>query len=169
MDHSLWAEFDKRDNDASRLPATERIHLGGLVLAEAFTPSTISALKRALAEFPDSRGRKTEWLANLEQGRSAGRSGGWQNLGPVRRPGDFGLNSFDSEIPDAVDAIWPVIFSLTPSLTMVVATFTFKDEDSNLSSMLRADYKTSASKPRVHVQGRLGQVRRHIPWARPRH
>jgi hypothetical protein len=72
MDHTPHAEFDKRDNDASRLPTGEEVHLGGLVLAEAFTPSTISALKRALAEFPGNRERKVEWLANLEQGRSGG-------------------------------------------------------------------------------------------------
>jgi hypothetical protein len=169
MDPTPYAEFDKRDNDASRLPPGEEVHLGGLVLAEAFTPSTISALKRALAEFPENRGRKTEWLANLEKGRSATGSGGAQSLGVVRRSGGFGFDSFDSEIPDAVDAIWPFIFSLTPSLTIVVATFTFKDKDSDLSSILRADYKTSVSKPSVHVRGRLGRIRQHIPWARPRY
>lgn len=169
MDHTPYAEFDKRDNDASRLSTGEEIHLGGLVLAEAFTPSTISALKRALAEFPGNRERKAEWLANLEQGRSVGGSGGWQSLGVVRRPGDFGFGSFDSEIANAVDAIWPFIFSLTPSLTIVVATFTFKDKDSDLSSILRADYRTSASEPRIRVQGKLGRVRRHIPWARPKY
>ena len=95
MDNAPYAEFDKRDNDASRLSTGEEIHLGGLVLAEAFTPSTISALKRALAEFPGNRERKAEWLANLEQGRSVGGSGGWQSLGVVRRPGDFGFGSFD--------------------------------------------------------------------------
>lgn len=168
MSEGAWDEFDKRENDASRLRLSEEVRLGGLILAEAFTPSTISALKRAVADFPGNNARKAEWLANLEQGRSTGGSGGWTNLGSVRRPGAFGIDNFDPEIPEAVNAIWPVIFSLTPSLTIVVATFTIKDEYADLSSILRTDHKTSAFNPHLRVQGRLGWVRQHIPWARPK-
>lgn len=165
---SQWREFDRRDNDESRLPPAEEVCLGGLVLAEVFTPSTASSLRKALAEFPENNGRKTEWLTGLEEGRSATGSGGWQNLGVVRRPGEFGMDSFDPEIPDAIDAVWPSIFYLTSSLTVVVATFALKDEEGDLSSLLRADYLTSASRPKIHMQGRFGHLRRHIPWTRPK-
>jgi hypothetical protein len=135
---------------------------------EAFTPSTASRLRKSLEELPESYHRKSEWISGLEKGRSATGSGGWQSLGSIRRPGDFGFNSFDSEISGAVDAIWPGIFYLTPSLTLLVATFTIKDDDGDLSALMRADYTTTFSKPIVHVPGRLGWMRNRIPWARPK-
>jgi hypothetical protein len=171
MAHDIdqWREFDKPANDASRLPPGEEVHLGGIVFVEAFTPSTAAKLKKALEEFAEGDDRKDEWLAGLERGRRATGSGGWCNLGCVRRPGNFSLTgSFDPEIPEAVDAIWLKIFYLTPSLTLVVATFTIKDDQGNLSDLMRADYKTTFSAPRILLQGRLRFVRRHIPWARPK-
>lgn len=47
--------WDCRDNDETRLPANEAVHLGGLVLTEAFTPSSVSALYKALEELPIDR------------------------------------------------------------------------------------------------------------------
>jgi hypothetical protein len=41
-------KWDKRENDETRPPASETIHLGGLVLTEAFTPATVSSLYKAL-------------------------------------------------------------------------------------------------------------------------
>jgi hypothetical protein len=165
--HDAWIGGDQRDNDQSRLPADEKVHLGGLVLVEAFTPSTISALYDSLTDFPNTRSENKEWISDLTRGRSAAGRGGWTNLGMVRRPGDFGFENFDPELPEGVDAIWPYLFYPTPSLTLVVATFTLAEPAGDLSILLRADYHSSAVDVRVHVPGRFGKVRSLIPWARP--
>ncbi len=168
-DRGAWEISDDHENEESRLPPGEEVHLGGLVLTEAFTPSTISALHDGLARFPeDSPGQRQEWIAALTAGRTAGGIGGWISLGSVRRPGDFGLGSFDPELPDGVDAAWVHLHFPTPSLTLVVATFTLTDSAGDLSSLLRADYHSEAADFRVRVDGPLGRLRAHLPWARPR-
>jgi hypothetical protein len=167
-DTEQWRQFDERDNNDARLPLDEEIYLGGVVLVEAFTPSTASRLKKSLEALPESYRRKSEFISALERGRSATGSGGWGSLGSVRRPGSFGFDNLDSEIPDAVEAVWPEIFYLTPSLTLLVATFTIKDDDGDLSGLMRADYTTTFSDPIIHVPGRLGWMRKRIPWLRPK-
>jgi hypothetical protein len=164
----MWDDADKRDNDASRLPPGEQIHLGGIVLAEAFTPSTAFWLRKSLERFPAADRKKEEWLLGLENGRSATGSGGWTSLGMVRRPGAFGFDSFDPDIPDVIEAIWPRIYYSTPSLTIAVATFTLREEEGDLTGLLSADYSTSFLKPTVHVEGWMGRIRRHIWWSRPK-
>jgi hypothetical protein len=163
-----WRKYDQRDNDLTRLPQDETVCLGGLVLAEAFTPSTASNLRKALEEFPESKGEKQEWLRNLTDGRSATGSGAWSSLGVIRRSGTFGIGGSDPEVPAAVDAIWLHMLFLTPSVTMIVATFTIKDEEGDLSSLLRADYKTTVSGPRIEIRGRFSPLQRRNPWSRPK-
>ena len=165
--HDAWVDYDQRDNEQSRLPADEKIHLGGLILVEAFTPATVSALYKSLADFPNTRSENKKWISDLTSGRSAAGRAGWSNLGVVRRPGDFGFENFDPELPEGIDAIWPYVFYPTPSLTLVVATFTLTEAAGDLSHLLRADYHTSAVDIRLHVPGRFGKIRSLIPWVRP--
>lgn len=47
-DRAVWADWDRRANEETRLPLGEEVQLGGLVLAEAFTPSTVSSLAKGL-------------------------------------------------------------------------------------------------------------------------
>lgn len=71
----LW---DDRQNSATRLPADETVHLGGVVLCEAFTPSTVSALYEVLRKWPDrDERRRDEWVAELDRSRSGAGWGGW--------------------------------------------------------------------------------------------
>ncbi len=165
--HDAWAGWDQRDNERSRLPADEKVHLGGLVLVEAFTPATVSALYESLADFPNSRSENKNWISDLTSGRSATGRAGWSSLGVVRRPGAFGFENFDPELSEGIDAIWLYVFYPTPSLTLVVATFTLTEASGDLSQLLRTDYHTSAVDVRVHVPGRLGKIRSLIPWTRP--
>ncbi|HEX4090517.1 MAG TPA: hypothetical protein VHZ33_17530, partial [Trebonia sp.] len=132
-----WNQFDERKNQESRLPPDEDVRLGGVVLVEAFTPSTASSLRRAIEQFPSNNDRRVEWQARFDKGRSAAGSGGWNSLGVIRRPGAFGFNGFDPDMPDMVEAISPTIFWVTPSLTVVVATFTLKENAGDLSEILR--------------------------------
>jgi hypothetical protein len=50
-------KWEDDDNTETRLPETEAIHLGGIVLAEAFTPSTVSALYRTVERWPERASR----------------------------------------------------------------------------------------------------------------
>jgi hypothetical protein len=165
----LWDDWDQRDNEASRLPSGEEIHLGGLVLSECFTPSTISALYKGLDDFPGDRDKREEWITRLTNSRSAAGTGGWLNLGLVGPAGESAslFGTIDPELPEGIEAVWPYVHFLTPSLTVVVATFTLTDQAGNLSELLRANYQTEASDLRFRVFGPFGWVRSRIPWARP--
>jgi hypothetical protein len=162
-------EWDERANDETRLPSSEAVHLGGLVLTEAFTPSTVSSLYKALDGWPSELGaRKEERLRELARSR-AGARGGWQNLGVVRKPGAFvmGDGHHDADLPSGIDAAWLHLSYVTPALAMVVATFTLTEEAGDLSPLLRADYRSRVFDVRLRVYGRFGDLRARIPWSRP--
>ena len=142
-ENAVFKEWDCRDNDITRLPSTEAVHLGGLVLTEVYTPSTVSMLYRALDRLPMNHNRKREWLTALTNSRRGG-WGGWQDLGVVRRPGDFivGEGYCDPRLPDGVEAVWLYLHYIAPSLAIIVATFTLTEEAGDLSALLREDYQT---------------------------
>jgi hypothetical protein len=161
--------LDSRDNEDTKLPSGEGVHLGGIVLAEAFTPSTVSSLYRSLERWETHvPGRKEEWLTQLERSRS-GVVGGWQNLGVVRPPGTFTIGDaqHDPTLPTGVAAAWVHVSYITPTLAMAVATFTISEEAGDLSSFLSQDYVAERRNFEFRVYGRFGRLRARIPWARP--
>jgi hypothetical protein len=163
--------WDERENAETRLPAGEAVHLGGIVLAEAFTPSTVASLFDALDGLPVQRpAEKEERRRELAKSRG-GRRGGWQNLGNFRPSGAFlgGIGGHDPTLPGSVDSADLSVSYVTPSLAVVVAVFVLKEESGDLSSILRSDYQTVHGPARVSVQGPLGRLRAHVPWSRPRH
>jgi hypothetical protein len=169
-DRDYQQRWDERDNEETRLPPDESVHLGGLVLSEAFTPSTVSALYRALDEFPSGPGdRAQDRRVALDRSRS-GQRGGWQKFGPVRPPGAFlmGQGMHDADLPSGVQAVWLHLEYLLPSVAVVVATFSLTEDAGDLSQELRRDFRTSHENVVVRVYGPLGTVRAGIPWARPR-
>jgi hypothetical protein len=169
-DPSLWERWDERENSETRLPAGEAVHLGGIVLAEAFTPSTVASLFDALDDLPIQRpAEKEERRRELIKSRG-GRRGGWQNLGNFRPPGAFlgGIGGHDPTLPGSVDSVDLSVSYVTASLAVVVATFVLKEEWGDLSPVLLSDYQTHHHRARVSVQGPLGRLRAHVPWARPR-
>lgn len=170
--HQGWDAWDQGDNEASRLPDGEEVHLAGLVLAETFTPSTVSTLYRALASFPASGDKKKEWADRVTRGRSAAGMAGWVSIGPIRRAGEpvLGGELIDPTLPASVEATWAYLFFPAPSLTVLVTTFTLTDEVGDLSPLLRADYRSEASDVRVRISGHLGWIRARIPfpWSRPK-
>ena len=136
-EHAVFKEWDRRDHDTTQLPPTETVHLGGLVLTEAYTPSTVSMLYRALNKLPIDYNRKREWLTALTNSRRGAR-GGWEHLGMVRHPGEFivGEGYYDPRLPDGVDAVWLYLHYIAPSLAVIVATFTLTEEAGDLSTPL---------------------------------
>ena len=167
----LWATSDQRDNEATRLPADEAVHLGAVTLVESFTPSTVHSLYDALENLPVREpDKKRQWRDALRASRGTPDGGGWQNLAVIRPPGAFILsNGFhDATLPVGVDAVWLHLHYPTASLALVVATFALKEDAGDLSTLLRSDFQTRTDNVRVHVSGRLGSVRSRLPWARPK-
>ncbi|MFL6161486.1 MAG: hypothetical protein ACJ74U_04585 [Jatrophihabitantaceae bacterium] len=163
-------EHDNRWNSDTRLPAEESIHLGGVTLVEAFTPSTVSNLYSVLRKWPKRwPGREDDWTAALERSR-AGASGGWTTLGIVRRGSGFiaGDGHQDQSLPEGVQAAWLNLNYLLPSVAIVTATFAFEDDFADLSSILRSDFETQYEDVKIEVYGPLGRYRQHIPWSRPK-
>ena len=150
---SIESEMDGPENDRTRLPESEEIHLGGLVIAEVFPPSSASALRDAVEGFPIAREKKTELIAWLSKGRSSSGVSGRMNLAIVRHgcPKDVHVVNID-------------LYFLQPSFTVLIATFGIADDGGDLSKVLRSDY---ASDGHVSVIGPLGWARSRIPWSRP--
>jgi hypothetical protein len=171
VERDYTAPWDERENEESRLPESDAVHLVGLVLAEAFTPTTAANLYRVLATLS---GRKWEDSPNrrerLERSRTAG-GGGWENLGVLRRPGDFvlmdGMGATDPELPPDVSAVWLSLHYEMPSVAVLVATFTIEDDAGDLSAVMRRDHQTYYYDPRIKVSGHFGHVRAKVPWSRP--
>lgn len=164
-------EWDVRHNEETRLSPDEAVHLGGVVLAEVFTPSTVTNLYRAVEQMPGrDEQRKRELISRIETRRHGSGVGGWENLGYVRPPGKpiLGDGFTDPDLPEGVDAVWMHLHYPVPSVAVLVATFTLSETSANLSPILRADYRTQARDRKLHVYGRLSRVRAKLPWARPR-
>jgi len=162
--------WDERQNNETRLPGGETVHLAGLVLVEAFPPSMVGLLAKRLKAWPKSQSsRDRDLLSDLTRSRS-GVSGGWTSLGIVRRPGAFIITDggHDPELPEGVDAVLLRLSYATPSLSVVSATFILADEVGDLSPLLRADYTSQASPAVVQVQGRGAWLRQRTPWSRPK-
>lgn len=161
---------DARGNNETRLPENESVHLGGVTLTEAFTPSTVSNLYSTLNKWPRPFGRPDDyWVAALERSRS-GTGGGWMNLGSVQPTGQcvMGVGHNDSSLPQGVEAVWLSLSYLMPSVAVVCATFTFEDAVADMSGLLRTDFETKREAVRIVVYGRFGKLRARIPWSRPR-
>jgi hypothetical protein len=65
-------------------------------------------------------------------------------------------------------AVWLHLSYLMPSIAVVAATFTFRDEAADESSVLRRDYHTQFSDSRIRVNGKFGRLRAWLPWSRPK-
>lgn len=162
--------MDARQNADTRLPEGERVDLGGLVLCETFTPSTVSTLESVLAKWPGNRSRsREELLEALEQARTGTRAG-FVSLGVVRRTGQstFGGMTRDSTLPGSVEAAWLQLHFVVPSVSVVVVVFTFTEDASDLSLLLRQDYRTHMPDPHLSVYGRFAWLRSRNPWSRPK-
>jgi hypothetical protein len=166
--HELQPQWDRIENDRTRLADGEAVHLAGIVLADAFTPSTVSSLRKAIEDMPWSQEAKDRWLARLGKGRSAAGASGSVSTAVTRgNSSPFGQDA--PALPDQIDAVWLHLLFPTPSLTVIVATFTLSDKAGNLSDYLRADYHTESADFRLTAAGRFGRLRGRIPWARPRY
>ncbi len=145
--------MDGSENDRTRLPDSEEIHLGGFVLAEVFPPSSAYALRRAVEAFPMPRDEKSDLISWLSKGRSSSGVRGRRHLVTVRKG-----------CPEGIDVINVDLYFVQPSFTVLIATFALADQAGDLSGVLRSDWSSDG---RVSVLGRFGWARSRLPWSRP--
>jgi hypothetical protein len=144
---------DEPENKKTKLPVSEQIHLGGLVLVEVFPPSYASSLGRGIYGLPIARQKKMELISWLSKRRTASGVMGHTKLATIQRG-----------CPKGVDSVHIHLYSLQPSLTVLIAIFAIADDAGDLSKVLRTDYPSNG---RVSVTGRLGWARSRMPWSRP--
>ncbi|WP_129513565.1 hypothetical protein [Burkholderia stabilis] len=146
---STLNDRDSQKNEANRLPANESVQLAAVWVAELYTPSQIGGLLEGLSRLGWEHGRSRDdsivaWTNDVRQGRSAG----WVSLGRVTSSARFGSERV-AELPPGIESAFPILMSLTPSITALVIAFYTSDETSNaLDQPLRADYSTFAEKGR---------------------
>ena len=165
--HRQWRDLsDPRDNAQYRIPDGEELSLAGIIVVEAFTPSTIQNLMDALPSMADA---PAEIAQEIRASRSTSTRREWRTLPPILPQssvaGPFG---FRAALPHGIEAAWLSIDQPTPSLTVIVATFTVAETRGDLAPELRAIRATYADDPKLVVRGRLAHIRSRVPWARPK-
>lgn len=161
---------DAAANACTRLPLGEDVHLAGILLAEAFTPSTVRRLRIAIERLPGvDRDKKIELVDQLEKFRRASVGGGYMTIGYASRMATVRAPGFhDEALPPGVEVVRLRLHAVTPSLTVLVGAFTYSEVAGDLSPLLRADYETKHHDIRLDVPGRLGTFRTWNPVGRPR-
>jgi hypothetical protein len=150
---SFEATMDGSENNRTRLPDGEEIHLGAFVLAEVFPPSSAYALRRAIDAHPMPHDEKSDLISWLSKGRSSSGVRGRRHLVTVRKG-----------CPKGIDVIDIDLYFLQPSFTVLIATFGLADYAGDLSGVLRSDWSSDG---RVSVLGPFGWARSRLPWSRP--
>jgi hypothetical protein len=138
-----YAQKDPEANAETRLPPSEQILVPVIWLAEVFTPTTIDNLVTGIRELRNFLVSITnefdEWvLSSRRQGRYA--------YNPLM------YVSVD-QMPAGIDNIYPVIQTLTSTVTVLTVAFRLKDDQAHeLTQILNQDFATRA---RVNPYGRV--------------
>ena len=145
-DEYAWRNRDDIENDRGIPPPDERIGWHGVWIAEAFLPSTISALVSGVEKLGWWEPYRDRTISgDVAIGRS-GRGGGWTNLPLVKRRtnrGMIGAMSLDRDLPDGVEYISGHVHYVTPSMTVLVVGFRFDETVSaTLDAALRRRYRS---------------------------
>lgn len=159
-----------QENARLRLPEDDTVQLAGLVLVEAFTPTTISKLYAAIDTLPVKPRAYTDQLKRLiDRWRSDFRSGAWQLVGTFARPDNRNPNRplADPRLPLGVDSVVLTVCQASASVTLLIATFAIDERCGDLSDILRSDYPREVHDAVVRIPGLLGSIRRHLPISRP--
>jgi hypothetical protein len=138
-------EHDKKANETGRLANDESVQLASIWVVELYTPSQIAGLKLGIARMGWEHGRSSNesiltWAADAR--RSDG--GRWASLGMVTSKRHF-VSERVAELPRGVDAAFPELMSLTPSITALIIAFIMDDANSHApDAPLRASFATRA-------------------------
>lgn len=171
--HAIYTSPDDllmQENARLRLPEDDTVQLAGLVLVEAFTPTTISALYDGIDALPVKPRSVTDHLKQLIDGwRSDFPSGAWQLIGTFARPDNRTPNRplADPLLPAGIDSVVLTVCQASASVTLLIATFAIDERCGDLTDILRSDYAREVRDAVIRIPGPLGSIRRHIPISRP--
>lgn len=143
---------DVQENACGRLPDEEGVQLPGIWAVELYTPSTVGGLFKGIEELGWEYGRSrndslTKWMNDVRGGRQAG----WISLGLVSPPNAAHLmRERSAELPSKSTAAFPVLMSLTPSITAFIILFLFDEEAAvSLEASLRTNFTTTTRRTSV--------------------
>jgi hypothetical protein len=156
VDHPLtvgslryFRERDPEYNRESTPSEDEHIEVLSLWALEMYTPSTIGSLEQGLRRL---RWGETDWFGREDpvtwlQRSRAGHSGGWLNLGDIRRPGQQGTRvrpePLRAPLPYFAEYAHARLYSLTPSITCLAICFVLKiEERTRVEKAMRQPYST---------------------------
>lgn len=158
---------DQINNTNNRLPDNETVQIPGVWVTELYTPSTVQGLLKGISDLGWEFGRSrndslTEWMSDVREGRQTGSI----NLGMVSPPDVTHLMcEHTAPLPSGAIAAFPILESITPSITAFTIVFIFNDDTaSSLNKLLRAELTT---KFQSRYQPSPWHVIRHILWAVP--
>jgi hypothetical protein len=138
-------ENDQKHNETGRLPPDEGVQLASISVVELYTPSQVEGLKQGIARMGWDHGRSSTisiltWAADARRGDG----GAWASLGMVTSERHIASERI-AELPRGVHAAFPVLMSLTPSITALITAFMMDDTSSKvLDDPLRATFATRA-------------------------
>jgi hypothetical protein len=158
-DPEVWREHDTKQREQSRPPPGETIEWHCTYLVEAYLPSHAERLHHSLAELGWEKG---DWPGRYGRPlvpvlRESAYGGSWNNLGLVlprgRTPPLQHTNA--DRLPDGVDHVALTMWSVTSSLTLLIANFVF-DEEAGLvlDRIARTEYETVTTPTRDGPQRR---------------
>lgn len=158
---------DDKENAEGRLPDRERVEVPVVWVCELYTPSTVRGLLDGIARLGWGRGRSqsddlAKWMNDVRNGRSAG----WTSLGYVS-PSDAQhvMSKRTAALPPGVDAAFPALMSITPSVTALVMAFQLDAQAaSTLDEALRADFHTYTTNDPLY---RRRHVLRYVIFGEP--
>jgi hypothetical protein len=155
---------DPADNQATRIPDGEEVHVPAIWLTELYTPTTLAGLLDGLPPFlakAQDRGHDREDL--VEWVRAARRRGGgaWQMLPYVFPPDSnrFWPDRIVDTLPDGIAFARLGIYTLTSTVTAVTTMFRLEEEHSRaLGSIVNQD-RSFRTRLLPHGGGAVSDVR----------
>ncbi len=153
----LWeSAHDVEAREESRPPAHEVIEWHLTYAAEAYLPSHAERLQEALKE----QGWTSSWSPPppdlVHSLRRSAFGGAWTNLGVVFPPGHtYWGDVKEGALPDGVASVQLALWSVTPSLTVLVSVFEWDSEQAeSLDRLAKSDF----SRINLPMAGRRRQI-----------
>lgn len=148
----------------------EPVRFIGTVIVEAYTPSNVRVLPKQIAKFPGASKMIRRTGAKEVLAGRGGSSRHTRQLGYITRipNGPFGIHESDLSFPKGfgLASTWEMDF--IPSLILVLTSFSVDESKTDLTDQLYGGAIVIPRKYRLLVLGPFGNIRRNIPWSRPK-
>ncbi|WP_329442571.1 hypothetical protein [Streptomyces canus] len=128
----MFRESDIRDNDGTRIPATEKVALRAMWVVEFYTPPDMETMARRLQEVDEMAPSATFTKGYEDWFRAARKDGGggWIRLPDFARPGwsAFGRDQIFGTLPEGAVRANCALFGVTHGISALVVRFDYEDD-----------------------------------------